>query len=1850
MRHSFLIPLPHPLRALRRGDARQGEARPGDTRTVRPSAPRGIRRPRPQAPRRHSSARAIAALAAGAVVTGLLGVGAAAPAEAAVGDGLVLWYKLDETSGTTAADSSGHGRDATVAGTTGWGGAQGLAFDGSSTYVTTPDSPMAGLTSITVATDVWVDPAQATPYFIYGFGNTTSGYGDGYLFATGNPHRAGVASGNWSTEQVTASSAALPRGGWKHIAYTQTGSTAVLYEDGVEIARRTDVTITPGSIGGGTTTANHLGKSNYPGDHLFKGRLRDFRMYDRALSAAEVAELAVPAVTESMAQEKAALSLGDTSAVTADLTLPTTGSLGAKISWASSDPAVVDGTGKVTRPAYGSPAAAVTLTATLTKGALTEAKAFQVTVLAQADDASIARAAASALMVHNVDDVRGNLTLPGDGANGSTVSWASSDPAVISATGEVHRPATGSAAVTVTLTATVTYRTATATRAFAAKVPALPANAPKTGYMFSYFTGEGTPNGEQMYFALSKGNDPLHWRELNGGKPVLYSTLGEKGIRDPFITRSPDGDKYYLIATDLRIYNGNGWDAAQRTGSTSLAIWESDDLVHWSDERLVKVSPDTAGNTWAPEAFWDRSLGAYVVYWASKIYDAADTAHSGSTYNKMMYATTRDFYTFSQPKVWKDPGYSVIDSTVTENNGTFYRFTKDERNTTSSTPCSKYIIEEKSGVLTSTDWNFVSECIGKPDLSAGEGPTVFKANNAQKWYLFIDEFGGRGYVPFSSTDLDAGVWTPEPTYTLPASPRHGTVMGVTQAEYERLLTAYLPGQAVTSVSGVAVATTAGTAPVLPATVSVTYADGSTGANAVTWDAIPAASYAGPGTFTVSGTVADTGKRAKAVVTVVAAVPGLVLQYTFDEGGGTVARDSSGHGHDGSYVNSPTFGTGVKGGDVELSGGASTSTTAPYVTIPNGVLAGLSDITVSAWVKWTASSTPNQWLYALGADSTKYLFTTPNGGSSLALRSAITTGSWSAEKGLAAGTGLTAGSWQHLAVTIDSSTRTAVMYLNGNPVATATGVTVKPSDLYDASKSVSGYVGKSFYSADPYFSGAVDDFRIYDRALPADEIAVLAGNTAAIKGAAVDGQKVPPIVDDAGSTITLPLKPGTALTALAPKFTISSGARISPASGSTHDFTTPVTYTVTGSDGASRTWTVKALIMRSPAIPGYYADPNIAVFGDTYWIYPTTDGFDGWSGTQFHAFSSKDLVTWTDHGVILDVAKDLSWAHGRAWAPTIARKDGRYYFYFCADTNIGVAVADSPAGPFHDALGKPLVAAGALPGQMIDPDVFTDDDGSSYLYWGNGNAYVVKLKPDMVSFDSSAVRKITPAGYNEGSFVFKRKGIYYFSWSENDTRDPNYRVAYAVGTSPYGPFTNHGVILSKDPAQGILGTGHHSVVQVPGTDDWYIAYHRFAIPGGDGTHRETTLDKLQFTPTNLIAPVVPTLTGVAGETVPDLTPPVASISVNPAAPARGWYAGPVQVNVTATDDRGGAVTPQVKVTGPGFTGEWAPLSGPLTLTEDGVSRIDYRAIDASGNVSVESTSTVRIDTTPPVSKSSADLRARTVTLTAADSASGVARIQYSLDTGRTWRTYAGPVPIGAGAVTLRYRAVDVAGNVEAANTIVIGKRLAPSAIRATASPGRTPYGRSAVVTATVSARTRGPRPSGTVRVLDGNTVVGVGLLSHGRTRITLSRKLPVGGHTLVVRYDGNDRYDTSSTLTRLTVVKAGSSTRVTLSTRHTQVGHAVRAVVTVHSATRVPVTGTVIVRVTGAGLDLAYTAQLDRHGHAVLLLGPFVRPGGARVVVSYSGSNLLDVSRSAPAGLAVSRGWRGWWCRGWRGWW
>ena len=838
------------------------------------------------------SVRSLTAASMGGFVAGVT------PASAVEGDlatDLVGWWKLDETAGTVAADSSGNGRDGTVAGAATWNGGDGFTFSGGSASagnaITLPNDLLAGLVDVTVDFDVWVDPSLTNGnWFMYNLGNSaTYPNGTGYLFTTNdssNRLRSTIAENGFATEQSAARAGRVPTGQWRHITYSIDGGTpadpgtARVYEDGVLVATNAGLTTNPSLLGtpDGSTTRNVLGRSAYAGDLSFKGRLRDFRIYSRALTAAEASESAEDTNVAAAEADAAALDLGDTGAVTADLTLPATGPTGTTITWSSSDPAVVEDDGTVHRAAYGQPDGEATLTATLTRGDVSrEAGPFAVTVLAEEqDDAGKAQDAVAAVELVHPDDVRGNLTLPTAGLHGTALTWSSAAPSVVSDTGEVTRPAHGETAVDVPLTVTGTLGGATAQRTIVVRVVPLPAPADREAYAFAYFAGESTDQGEKIFFGASRGNDPLDYDVLNDGRPVLESSYGTKGLRDPFIIRSAEGDRFYLLATDLKAYPAVDFGEAQETGSKYLEVWESTDLVNWSDQRHVKVSSDLAGNTWAPEAFYDEEAGEYVVYWASALYPTTEMAGRdiNTSYQRMMYATTRDFVTFSDPQPWIDvkrgTGRGMIDATIVQDGETYYRFVKDEAVMTPRQERSTDLRATVTGSLPTTTstpgWQLVRDQVGvgEPNpwggtYTQGEGPTVFADNEVEdRWYMFIDQpsyHGGRGYLAFRTDDIASGDWRSVPTADLPSSPRHGTVIPVSQAELDAMRAAYQPDLLVESVADVAVTTRQGTAPVLPATVAAEMGDGSTEQVAVEWDDVAPTSYAAPGTFTVTGTVA-----------------------------------------------------------------------------------------------------------------------------------------------------------------------------------------------------------------------------------------------------------------------------------------------------------------------------------------------------------------------------------------------------------------------------------------------------------------------------------------------------------------------------------------------------------------------------------------------------------------------------------------------------------------------------------------------------------------------------------------------------------------------------------------------------------------------------------------------------------------------------------------------------------------------------------------------------------------------------------------------------------------------------------
>ncbi|MCB9056368.1 MAG: family 43 glycosylhydrolase [Chitinophagales bacterium] len=292
---------------------------------------------------------------------------------------------------------------------------------------------------------------------------------------------------------------------------------------------------------------------------------------------------------------------------------------------------------------------------------------------------------------------------------------------------------------------------------------------------------------------------------------------------------------------------------------------------------------------------------------------------------------------------------------------------------------------------------------------------------------------------------------------------------------------------------------------------------------------------------------------------------------------------------------------------------------------------------------------------------------------------------------------------------------------------------------------------------------------------------------------------------------------------------------------------------------------------NPIFKGWYADPEAIVFGNKYWVYPTYSA--PYNEQVFmDAFSSTDLVHWSKHEKVLDTSS-IKWAKRAMWAPAIIQKDGRYFLFFSANDiqndnekgGIGVAVADDPAGPFRDHLGHPLIDKFYNGAQPIDQFVFKDSNGEYYIIYGGWrHCNIARLKKDFTGIipldDGTMFKEITPEGYVEGPFLFKKGDKYYFMWSEGGWGGPDYSVAYAIADSPFGPFKRIAKILQQDPAVA-TGAGHHSVIHNNKSDNWYIVYHRRPLGETDANHRVTCIDKMNFDKEGFILPVKISFEGV-----------------------------------------------------------------------------------------------------------------------------------------------------------------------------------------------------------------------------------------------------------------------------------------------------------------------------------------------------------------------------------------------------
>ena len=674
-------------------------------------------------------------------------------------------------------------------------------------------SLLAGKEEITISYDAKPD-RTATNWVFYGAPNANAQKSPEYYigaFANG---------GNTKVERYkngrTIAFTEKTGSDWAHVDIVYTKDTTTAYVDGVKKqsvsnsnAPLTDIL--------GDNGIFYIGRANWGSGEGYKGWIDNFKVYDGALTDKELVN--EDAAKEAVAADKEALTLNDT--VTADFTLPSKGDNGSSITWSVPDNAYAaigeDGYKvAVTRPADED--AKVTFTATIQMGGVTETKEIEVTIRAELKDEDVVADAVKKLEIVNSDDVRGNVTLPKevevDGTDKkASVTWESSNPEIVTdkaADGKEAGVVTRQKKDTeVTMTATVTCGEASQTKEITLKVKAAAKQEEKTDYLFAYFVNNGGAAEQQIFFASS--HDGNNWMDLNKKEAVLSvadsvrtpedieKTQNQAGVRDPYMVRSPEGDKFYLIATDLCIGAENisagtvGWGTSQYNGSHCLRVWESTDLVNWSEPWLAEVAPKDTTCAWAPETIYDETTGQFVVYWASM---------TGKV-QKVYYSYTRDFKNFSEPQMFIDNGSNhIIDTTMVKaQDGTYYRGSaasgtiKLEKCTDSS----KWLTDQS----TWESQGYIKDITG---FTAGlEGPELFMYNeddwkevNGEKvptYGLLADNFGSKGYIPFYTTDIANAKWVrvADNDYNFDTlHKRHGTVISLTADEYARVMEAYGP--------------------------------------------------------------------------------------------------------------------------------------------------------------------------------------------------------------------------------------------------------------------------------------------------------------------------------------------------------------------------------------------------------------------------------------------------------------------------------------------------------------------------------------------------------------------------------------------------------------------------------------------------------------------------------------------------------------------------------------------------------------------------------------------------------------------------------------------------------------------------------------------------------------------------------------------------------------------------------------------------------------------------------------------------------------------------------------------------
>ncbi len=1445
-----------------------------------------------------------------------------------------------------------------------------LYLDGSSGFLNVAksdgSSPLKGAQEVTISFDAKQDRTE-TNWMFYAAPNTNAPVNsrEHYLGALVNNGNIIVERYN-NTDGRPKNPSAVIGNEWVHIDVAVTKTATQLYVNGIK-ASETASTYQLGDILGGTGGIFQIGKANWGNGEYCKGWIDNFEIRSRALSESEITTDDV--IRRAVSADAGAIKLPES--VKKDFSLPAKGANGCDISWSVEENSYIrieGGTAKVTRSTENDGEAKLTATVSRKNppNQIRETRTFTVKVEQLLDEAG---AASRQLAIPNIDNIRGNITLPSqieveDYENvTATVSWKSEKPRIIADTPQDGKPAgvvtRQNRDETVKLTATVTANGKTATREFTATVKAACQMAETTDYLFAFFENNGGAAQQQIFLASS--HDGNNWMDLNARKAVLSvadsvrseedlaKNQNQAGVRDPYIIRSPEGDRFWIIATDLCIGPDDiaagtvGWGISQYNGSHCLRIWESDDLVNWSKPWLADVAPADTTCAWAPEAVYDETTGEYIVFFASMT-----TMNDNKKVQKVYYVKTRDFRTFTEPVMMVDNGEDhIIDTTILKaEDGTYYRG--------SAADGSIRLQKCKDGDWKGLDsWETQGSLRDIAKFSGGlEGPELFKYNeddykvvDGEKkvtYGLLADNYGALGYVPFYTTDIANAAWVQTEDYDYnfdTLHKRHGGILNLTAEEYDRVMGAWGPKSIVvkTAPETVTYDVADKVFAVSGLVLEVAYANGqkedvaypASGKNQRKFAFTAGAETVAAGRQQITVTYGE--KSATFETTVELDQSGLqpeekvLAEFNFDdeENGfsSTYAKAVGGHVLKDSYAKS-------MGKALYLDG---TSTSYLTVTDKEGgsLLAGMRELTISYDMKPDRSDA--NWVLYAAPDNGKQTYN-----SEKYLGILEKEGTTTVERYLNSGKrptnpfAATGNKWHHVDVVVSKTSTT--IYVNGGKVKEQASAYAINNIL---GKTGVLYIGKANWGDNgEYFKGYLDNFRIVNHALEESRVLELSQDfrneqpllTGAIIGTAPDSETaltyrgtddhtaVTTLLDDEKKEIQPYVQKGVDLTRIPVSFELNGTGVVVKVDGKEFqnkgnlDLSKDVTVTFSTAGRDEETWTMKQPIFcNNPVLPGQYADPDIDYFDGKFWIYPTTDGYPGWSGTQFHAFSSPDMVNWEDEGIIMELANDnpgkndkgvqiavSPWAvKGSAWAPTIEKRNGKFYFYYCgkdADgaSQIGVAVADHPAGPYTDR-GTPLVTTkmchdlGLKISQAIDPSIFVDDDGSAYMSFGNGGggSILAKLTDDMMNIEEGSLKQITGlTDFRESVVITKANGKYHWTWSCDDANSPNYHVNYGVSDKLIQDDGTVKVelkkknLLSKDESKNILGSAHQSVVHVKdasGKDRYFMAYHRFYTPlniftTALGVHRTTCIDEITFDKDGYMQ-ITPTLEGVSAVQMP-----------------------------------------------------------------------------------------------------------------------------------------------------------------------------------------------------------------------------------------------------------------------------------------------------------------------------------------------------------------------------------------------